>query len=81
MKKGRNALVILLVLALLVPRVSGLDDGGTVMVQAALYGVTRKRTYTLCAQGGTRGRLEGTVVRILFFEVYNDVRFVPEDAE
>lgn len=78
MGKGRKALVILLAIALLVPRVSRLDDGGTVTVQAALYGVTRKRT--LCTQGETRGRLEGTVVRILFFEVYNDVRFVPEDA-
>ena len=68
--------VVLLIAFLLVPMVYGVDDGGSIIYAAPLYSVTKQNT--ICAEGGMQGRLTGTVVRVLFFEVYDDVVFVPE---
>jgi len=69
--------VILIAVALLIPMHAGVDDGGTEIYTAALYQVTMQHTMT--DEGETFGYLTGTIVRVLFFEVYNDVEFVPSE--
>lgn len=68
--------VVLLIAFLLVPMVYEVDDGGSVIFAAPLYSVTLQST--LWTEDGMQGRLIGTVVRVLFLEVYDDVTFVPE---
>ena len=69
---------ILLIAFLLVPMVYEADDGGTRQYVAPLYSVTKQ--YTIAQQDGANGYLTGTIVRVLFFEVYDDVIFVPDDG-
>lgn len=68
--------VISLVIAamLLVPYPIFYKDGGTVIYDAVLYGITKQHSI---AEGS--GYNIGTIVRILWFEVYDDVRFVPDE--
>ena len=77
MKKTLTILcAVLLIAFLLVPVVYEADDGGSVFYVAPLYSVTLQRTMDY--QNGVSGCLTGTVVRVLFFEVYDDVVFTPE---
>ena len=69
---------ILLISFLLVPMVYEADDGGTRQYVAPLYSVTR--AHSLHTENGANGYLTGTIVRVLFFEVYDDVIFVPDDG-
>jgi len=79
MKKTLTTLcAILLVLFLLIPMPSEVDDGGTIHYVAPLYSVTKQNS--LHAEDGVNGYLIGTIVRVLFFEVYDDVIFVPDDG-
>ena len=69
-------LIIVLALALLTPWSHvAVDDGGTEIYTAASYQVTLK--HTMHWEGDTFGYLTGTKVRVLFFEIYNDICFVP----
>ena len=78
MKKWRIRIVVALVAAvLLIPRPVGIDDGGTVIYTAVLYQVTMQ--HSMAYEGETFGYLTGTRVRVLFFEVYSDVKFVPSE--
>lgn len=77
MKKRTKVFIIILICAvLLVPIPFWYKDGGTVEYKAILYTVTKQ--HSLSSHG--RGYDIGTRVRILFLEVYDDVRFYP-DAE
>lgn len=67
---------LILFLLMLIPFPTYYKDGGTVTYNAVLYQVTKKHSIT--DRGGRRGYDIGTRVRVLFFEVYNDVEFVPE---
>lgn len=64
---------------LLFPIKSQIKDGGTVKYDAVFYGVTKEHSIIsdLISPTGEFGYDIGTRVRILWFEVYNDVEFVP----
>ena len=79
MKKTFTTLcAILLIAFLLVPMVYEADDGGTRQYVAPLYSVTKQ--HSMYAENGVKGHLTGTVVRVLFFEVYDDVIFVLDES-
>ena len=79
MKKTLTTLcAILLIAFLLVPMVYEADDGGTRQYVAPLYSVTKQNS--MYTQDGETGYLTGTVVRVLFFEVYDNVVFVPNES-
>lgn len=57
-----------------------LKDGGTKEYVAVLYSVTHK--HSLDSKDGVSGYSIGTIVRVLFFEIYNDVTFFArEDSQ
>lgn len=74
-KKITITAVIVLLLIMLVPIKAECDDGGTVVYQAVLYGITE--CHSLYTKDGVDGYYIGTEVRILFFDVYDAVEFVP----
>ncbi len=81
-KKTRTKAWILLaavIIAMLIPMQSGYKDGGTVKYQAVLYSVTKWHELTI--EDHRNGYTTGTTVRVLFWEVYRDVEFVPDDIE
>ena len=67
--------VIVLLLIMILPIRIEIKDGGTVSYSAILYGITKR--HSMYTKDGVNGYDIGTEVRILFFEVYNDVEFVP----
>lgn len=75
MKKKTKAVIIIIMCAIfLVPLPVGYKDGGTVEYNAILYSVRKVHSM----QGHPDGYDIGTQVRILFWTVYDDVRYVPE---
>ena len=73
-KKLKIGLIIILLIILLTPMPIRYKDGGTVEYRAILYGVTDVHTLATeedMAKGKTL--YEGIIVRILFFEVFNNV--------
>lgn len=81
-KKSRRKawiLLALVILAMLIPLHRGYKDGGTVSYDAVLYSVTQR--HEIAVQEHRRGYYIGTEVRILFWQVYDDVEFVPDDIE
>ena len=63
---------IFLAVVFLIPIPRHLDDGGTVEYNAILYQVEDvHRMFT--ESDGSGGYIDGTIVRILGIEVYNDV--------
>ncbi len=76
MKKCIKIITVILICAiLLVPIPVYYKDGGTVKYNAILYTVTKQ--HSLSVQGDEIGYDVGTRVRILFWTVYDDVRYVP----
>lgn len=78
--KIRRRLWILLaavLIAMLIPMRQ--VSGGTVQYKAVLYGVTQEHSTGVADH--RRGHYSGTRVRVLAFEVYNSVVFVPDDIE
>jgi len=69
----------LIVLAMLLPAYSEADDGGTKEYSALLYSVVRRRTMT--DQEDTFGYITGIEIRVLGFEAYSSVRFIPSDRK
>lgn len=81
-KKRKVITVIAFVIAalLLVPVPLFYKDGGTVSYEAVLYGVTKQHSISDGPiNEGKRGYDVGTIVRILWFDVYDDVEFVPDE--
>ena len=81
-KKSRRKariLLILVIIATLIPMYRGYKDGGTVSYDAVAYSVTK--WHEIAVQEHRRGYYIGTEVRILFWQVYDDVIFVPDDIE
>lgn len=71
-KKLLIGICILLVIVCLIPRCERYEDGGTVAYKAILYQV--KHVHSIGADDPSGGEyLEGTIVKILGIEVYNDV--------
>ncbi|MBQ8315264.1 MAG: hypothetical protein IJX95_05940 [Lachnospiraceae bacterium] len=83
MKKRIMTVICLVLVAfvLLVPIPLRYKDGGTVKYSALLYSVTNVHSIVTqyVAEGEYKDGYEvGTIVRVLGFEVYNDVREVYE---
>lgn len=71
-KKLLIGICILLVIVCLIPRCEHYEDGGTVAYKTILYQV--KHVHSIGADDLSGGEyLEGTIVKILGIEVYNDV--------
>lgn len=64
---------VLLAIILLFPLEFEVDDGGTKGYFAVLYSVMHK--HSLDSKEGVDGYSIGTIVRLLFWEIYNDVTF------
>lgn len=81
MKKKKIAVIItaVILITLLFPIKNHVKDGGTVTYDAVLYGITKQHSMVsdIASPTGESGYKIGTRVRILWFEVYNDVEFVP----
>ena len=77
-RKRITFILIVVVLALLIPYPFPieLDDGGTVIYRAALWSVEER--HRLWQESDDKGYMVGTVIRVLSFEIYNDVVFVQE---
>ena len=81
-KKSRRKawiLLILVIIAMLIPMRRQYKDGGTVRYDAVAYSVVKR--HELAVQEHRRGVYIGTEVRILFWQVYDDVEFVPDNIE
>ena len=74
MKKIIKVVVIIFIFAILLfPEVHHYKDGGTVTYDAFLYSVRKEHS-----MAEPNGYNVGTKVRILFWEVYDDVKYVSE---
>lgn len=71
-KKVIIGLCTLLTIILLLPIPLHLKDGGTVEYKAVLYSV--QRVHKLGSVDSVQKYLEGTVVKVLGFEVFNNVK-------
>ncbi len=76
-KKLKIIIIIMLSLIFLFPVKITYKDGGTIKYCAVLYSVTKQ--HSLTEQGGTSGYDAGTKVRVLFFEVFDNVKFVSDN--
>lgn len=72
----KTVIIILAALVFFVPIRLGYKDGGSVEYRAILYSVTKRHAMTV--QNGQDGFWVGTEVKILFFEIYNDVEFMAD---
>ena len=64
---------IILALCLLIPIPMRLKDGGTVVYTAVLYQVEDVHRLTIDPTSATGAYIDGTIVRILGMEVFNNV--------
>ncbi|MDO5558175.1 MAG: hypothetical protein Q4F95_01110 [Oscillospiraceae bacterium] len=78
-KKKKIIIMIIIAAALLIPVKSCYKDGGTVTYTAVLYKVTKQ--HSIVIEENQSGYDTGTKIRILCFEIYNDVKFVPRIAD
>lgn len=78
-RKKALILLIVLVLAMLFPVKHSYKDGGTVRYQAMLY--TVENLHQISQQNYQIGTVQGTRVKILFWTVYDDSEFVPDNIE
>lgn len=75
----KKIVVIIILIIMLIPIKFGFKDGGTVEYKAVLYSVTKRHEISGPPIHPTYGYYIGTEVKILFFEVYSDVEFVPDE--
>lgn len=73
------SVIIIILLVLIIPVPTFYKDGGTVEYNAILYGITKR--HSLNINENIQGYMTGTEVRILWFEVYNDVEFVSSEMD
>ena len=72
-KKVIVGICILLIICLLIPIPMRMKDGGTVVYAAALYQVEDVHRLHFDSSTEETSYIEGTIVRILGIEVYNNV--------
>ena len=72
-------LLIVILTAMLIPMKIHFRDGGTIEYKAVLYSVTN--LHRLTSQNNRFGTLQGTRIRVLCFNVYDDAEFIPDDIE
>ena len=78
-RKKALILLILIFIAFLIPMKIQYKDGGTVEYKAVLYSVIN--LHQLTSQNYRTGTTQGTEIRILFWTVYDNSEFVPDDIE
>ena len=76
--KIKIIIVVVICAVLLIPIPVGYKDGGTVEYNAVLWSV--RKEHSIFTESPTYGYNTGTVVRVMFWRVYDDVRFVPESV-
>lgn len=76
-KKITIIVISVVCVLLLIPIPAWYKDGGTFELKAVLWSVRKEHSMTF--DQGSGGYNIGTVVRVLIWEVYDDVKFVPED--
>lgn len=72
-RKIITGICVLLVICLLIPIPMRMKDGGTVIYAAALYQVEDVHRLHLDGTSEETAYIDGTIVRILGIEIYNDV--------
>lgn len=76
-RKLKVIIPVIIAIILLVPVKEHLKDGGTIKYNAVLWGVTKEHSMTRDS-AGNNGYSVGIIVRILWFDVYKDLEFIPE---
>ena len=76
-KKLKIIIPMIIAVILLMPVKECLKDGGTIKYNAVLWGVTKEHSMTRDSAGNDGFRI-GIIVRILWFDVYEDLEFIPE---
>lgn len=78
MKKKKIGIIAVLavLIIMLFPIKSQYKDGGTVKYNAILYGITKHHSIYFVPGDSKDGYNIGTTVRILWFDVYDNVKFV-----
>lgn len=71
--------VFAVLIIILIPIKSQYDVNGTVKYNAILYGITKHHSIYFVPGDSKDGYNIGTTVRILWFDVYENVKFVPRE--
>ena len=78
-KKRIIAATVIFLVLLLIPVPMYYKDGGTVDYKAVLYSV--RKEHSIAGTPGEEGFNIGTRIKLLGWEVYDDVKFVPINRE
>lgn len=73
MKKKVIIIILIILILLLIPIPFKLRDGGSTEYRAILYSVTKYNRLSEIVDDGTTKYISGTEIKVLGFEVYNDV--------
>ena len=73
MKKKVIIIILIILILLLIPIPFKLRDGGSTEYRAILYSVTKYNRLSEIGDGGTTKYISGTEIKVLGFEVYNDI--------
>ena len=73
MKKKVIIIILIILILLLIPIPFKLRDGGSTEYRAILYSVTKYNRLSEIGDDGTTKYISGTEIKVLDFEVYNDV--------
>ena len=73
MKKKVIIIILIILILLLVPVPFKLRDGGSTEYRAILYSVTKYNKLSETEEDGTTKYISGTEIKVLGFEVYNDI--------
>ena len=73
MKKKVIIIILIILILLLIPIPFKLRDGGSTEYRAILYSVTKYNRLSEIGDDGTTKYISGTEIKVLGFEVYNDV--------
>ena len=76
-KKLKIIIPLIIAIILLVPVKERLKDGGPIKYNAVLWGVTKEHSMRRDS-AGNHGFSTGIIVRILWFDVYKDLEFIPD---
>lgn len=73
MKKKVIIIILIILILLLIPIPFKLRDGGSTEYRAILYSVTKYNRLSEIGDDGTTKYISGTEIKVLGFEIYNDV--------
>lgn len=76
--KIKIIIVVVICAVLLIPIPAWYKDGGSFELNAVLWSV--RKEHSIFVENRIYGYNTGTVIRVMFREVYDDVKFVPESV-